>query len=49
MPLSLLQDDEQFFDYIVNSNEALGRRQCIALSKIQARVQTTASHCGDYT
>lgn len=36
VPISVLTNDEDFFNYIYNSNETIGKIQCLNLTKIQA-------------
>jgi len=44
VPVNILQDDDLFFNYIVTSNEALGKRQAISLSKIQTFAKNDRLH-----
>ncbi|CAH1792799.1 unnamed protein product [Owenia fusiformis] len=39
VPLDVIREDTEFYDYIVTSNESLGKKQSIALGKIQAFAQ----------
>lgn len=39
VPLEILNDDDRFFNYILNSNNRLGRQQVVHLSKIKAFAQ----------
>lgn len=36
VPISVMKNDEEFFKYIYNSNETIGKVQCLNLTKIQA-------------
>lgn len=41
VPLDVIRDDEQFFQYILNSNEVLGQQQVVSLVKIKTFAQNT--------
>ncbi|XP_065052037.1 cap-specific mRNA (nucleoside-2'-O-)-methyltransferase 1-like isoform X2 [Rhopilema esculentum] len=42
VPASIIKDDENFFEYIYNANNKIGRRQSRALLKLKTFVQNTA-------
>ena len=46
VPLGILQADEQFFNYIYESNVSLGEQQIISLVKIQTFARNKSHNLG---